>query len=104
MKQLSQIYFLLLLIAGVSGCSSIGYYSQAVSGHVSLMMAGEPVDQLIARDTTSAKLKAKLRTSQQARQFARETLSLPVGDAYSEYVTLDHPGRGQPGRGTGILA
>lgn len=91
MKQLSQIYLLLLLIAGVSGCSNISYYSQAVSGHVSLMMAGEPVDQLIARDTTSAALKAKLRTSQQARRFARDTLSLPTGDAYSEYVALDHP-------------
>jgi len=91
MKQLSQIYFLFLLIAGVSGCSSIGYYSQAVSGHVSLMMAGEPVDQLIARGTTSTELKAKLEISQRARQFARDTLSLPTGDAYSEYVALDHP-------------
>lgn len=91
MKQLSQIYLLLLLIAGVSGCSNISYYSQAVSGHVSLMMAGEPVDQLIASDTTSPTLKAKLKTSQQARHFARDTLSLPTGDTYSEYVALDHP-------------
>ena len=91
MKQLSQIYLLLLLITGVVGCSSANYYSQAVSGHLSLMMAGEPVERLIASDSTEPALKAKLLLSQQALDFARDRLALPTDDAYSDFVTLDHP-------------
>ncbi|MBW0147705.1 aminopeptidase [Marinobacter arenosus] len=91
MKQLSQIYLLLLLVTGVTGCTTIGYYSQAVSGHLSLMMGGDSVNGLIASDATPDELKAKLTTSQRARQFARETLSLPVGDAFTDYVALNRP-------------
>jgi len=91
MKQLSQIYLLLLLITGVAGCSPINYYSQAVSGHLSLMMAGEPVEQLIASDRTEPSLKARLLLSRQALVFARDRLALPTDDAYSDFVTLDHP-------------
>ncbi|MBW7471360.1 aminopeptidase [Marinobacter sp. M216] len=91
MKQLSQIYLLLLLVTGVTGCTTIGYYSQAVSGHLSLMMNGDSVDGLIARGTTPDDLKQKLTTSQQARRFARDALSLPVGDAFTDYVALDRP-------------
>ncbi|HBM48856.1 MAG TPA: zinc protease, partial [Marinobacter sp.] len=46
MKQLIQINLLLLLLAGVSGCSTFGYYSQAIDGHLALMMRGEPVERL----------------------------------------------------------
>ncbi len=91
MKQLSQIYLLLLLVSGVTGCSTANYYSQAVSGHISLMMAGDPVDQLIASETTDPELKAKLVTSQRALQFARDRLGLPTDGAYNQFVTLEHP-------------
>ncbi|WP_308318781.1 aminopeptidase [Marinobacter sp. F4206] len=81
----------MLLVTGVTGCTTIGYYSQAVSGHLSLMMAGDSVDGLIANDATPAELKDKLATSQRARRFARDALSLPVGDAFTDYVALDRP-------------
>lgn len=91
MKQLSQIYLLLLLVTGLTGCATASYYGQAVSGHFGLIMAGEPVDQLIAEDGTSADLKQKLMLSQQARAFARDVLALPVDDAFTEFVRLDRP-------------
>ena len=91
MKQLSQIYLLLLLVTMLNGCSTIGYYSQAVSGHLSLMMAGEPVEKVFSDNTTPVALREKLATAQQARQFAAQQLALPVGDAFSDYVHLDRP-------------
>jgi predicted aminopeptidase len=91
MKQLSQIYLVLLLFAALSGCTTIGYYSQAVSGHLSLMMAGEPIDEVLASHERSDELQNKLRVSQYARLFAKAKLALPVGDAFTDYVDLGRP-------------
>ncbi|WP_417567229.1 aminopeptidase [Marinobacter sp.] len=91
MKQLSQIYLLLLLVTMLNGCTTIGYYSQAVSGHTSLMVSGQRVAAVIADDSTPAELREKLAIAQQAREFAAQRLGLPVGDAFREYVNLDRP-------------
>ena len=91
MKQLSQIYLVLLLVTGLTGCTTFGYYHQAVSGHFSLMLAGDSVDQLLDSDATPTDLRKKLAVSQLARRFAHQSLHLPVGDAFTDYVALDRP-------------
>lgn len=91
MKQLSQIYLLLLLITGLSGCTTIGYYSQAISGHFSLMTRAEPVPEVIRGAGTPRDTREKLELAMEARHFAREQLALPVGDAFLEYVQLERP-------------
>lgn len=91
MKQLSQIYPLLLLVTMLNGCTTIGYYSQAVGGHISLMISGQPVEAVIADNGTPAALRDKLAVSGQAREFAAQRLDLPVGNAFREYVNLDRP-------------
>ncbi|TGN38722.1 aminopeptidase [Marinobacter confluentis] len=95
MNQLSQIYPFTLLIVTCftifSGCSSISYYHQAATGHLSLMMATEPVTDWLAAPDTPAPLKQKLQLSQQARRFARDQLKLPVGDAFTQYTELERP-------------
>ena len=78
MKQLSQIYLLLLLVTMLNGCSTIGYYSQAVSGHLSLMMSAEPVDDILSDTSTPVDLRGKLTVAQQAREFAGQRLALPM--------------------------
>lgn len=91
MKQLSQIYLLLLLVTMLNGCSTIGYYSQAVSGHIALMMSGEPVEEVLSDNTTPQGLREQLALAQQAREFAAQRLALPVGSAFSDYVQLNRP-------------
>lgn len=91
MKQLSQIYTVLLLITCLSGCTSISYYTQAISGHLALTMAGEPLDSYIANHDTPDGLRDKLILSRQARRFAAERLGLQTGDAFKDYVVLDRP-------------
>jgi len=91
MKQLSQIYLLLLLITGLTGCTTIGYYTQAISGHFSLMNSAEPLPEVIGSESTTPAVRAKLELALEARHFARDQLDLPVGDAYLEYVQLDRP-------------
>ncbi|WP_323127900.1 aminopeptidase [Marinobacter salinisoli] len=75
----------------MAGCTSLRYYSQAIGGHTSLMMSGDSVAALIARPDTDPDLRERLRLSQAARHFARDTLALPVGNAFDEYVELGRP-------------
>lgn len=79
-----------LLAAGamvpVVGCSSVGYYSQAVNGHLKLMRARKPIDDVIANEATSPELREKLQTLVDARQFAVDELGLPDNDSYSSFV------------------
>lgn len=91
MKQLSQIYPVLLLITLLSGCTTFSYYTQAVRGHLALTMAGEPVDDLIASEDTSPELRNKLMLSRRALHFAENRLALDPEDAFTDYVPLDHP-------------
>ncbi|MFL1456501.1 aminopeptidase [Marinobacter sp. GN3S48] len=91
MIQLNQIYLLLLLVAVLPGCSTIGYYSQAIGGHVSLMLASQPVDNLLTNPGTDDELKRKLAIARDARHFADNRLALPAADAFTEYSELERP-------------
>ncbi|MBJ6136656.1 aminopeptidase [Marinobacter litoralis] len=90
MKQLSQVYLILLLLAALQGCSSISYYTQAISGHVSLMVRSKPVNEVLQRPDTPPELSHRLSVAQAARIFAEQTLKLPVGGAFSSFVPLEH--------------
>lgn len=91
MRQLSQIYLLLLLVTPLSGCTTIGYYGQAIGGHLSLMMKARPINQVITAPETDPELRRQLELASQARNFAAQELALPVDDAFSEYVALGRP-------------
>ena len=91
MKQLRQIYLLLLLITGLSGCSTLGYYGQAIHGQLSLMTRGTQVETLLADEHTPPLLRAKLQLSRQARDFAQSRLHLPAEDAFTRYIELKQP-------------
>lgn len=82
-----------LALAGalaVGGCQGIGegvgYYSQAIGGHLKLMRAREPIAGLLASDDTDPALKTKLRTLAEARRFAVDELGLPDTDSYRTYA------------------
>ncbi|MGQ7271467.1 aminopeptidase [Marinobacter sp. DSM 11874] len=91
MRQLSQIYLLLLLVTPLSGCTTISYYGQAIGGHVSLMMKARPIHQVITAPETDPELRRQLELAAQARAFAAQELALPVDDVFSEYVALGRP-------------
>ena len=74
------------MLFGASGCSSVGYYSQAVGGHLKLMRAREDIKDVIADESTSSELRQKLQTLLAAREFAVAELGLPDNDSYSTFV------------------
>lgn len=88
MPRLAQL-LLLLASLPLAGCSTLGYYAQAVSGHFGLMSARVPIDELIADPATPAELRERLRVAQQAREFAVHELGLPDNGSYTRFVKLD---------------
>jgi len=82
---------LLLLLAPLAGCQALGYYGQAIGGHLSIITAGQPVDQLIADPATDGQLRRRLEVAREARDFASAELGLPDNDSYRSYVDLGRP-------------
>ncbi|WP_148864423.1 aminopeptidase [Marinobacter fonticola] len=101
MRQLSQIYPVLLLIFGLTGCQSthpesslfdsLQYYQQAASGQLSLLWHREPIDNLLNGPDAPEPLQRKLALAMKARAFAEKQLALPVEGTFSDFVTLDQP-------------
>ena len=73
----------------LAGCESLGYYSQAVSGQLSMLNDRQSIEQLIEDPNTPIDLKTQLRLVLELRAFAQTELLLPVEGQYSHYVNLE---------------
>jgi predicted aminopeptidase len=71
-----------------SGCSSVGYYGQAVAGHVDLINRARPVADVVADPSTDAALRERLELAQRMREFAVTELALPDNPSYRRYADL----------------
>ena len=74
------------VLLSTAGCGTVGYYSQAINGHLKLMRARQPITQVLASDSTTPELRQQLQTLVEAREFAITELSLPDNDSYSSFV------------------
>lgn len=78
-------------IAGLTGCSSAGYYWQGFKGQMQILQAARPIDEWLAEESTSAGLRQRLQTAQQMRRFASRELALPDNASYTRYAQLQRP-------------
>ncbi|NIF83190.1 aminopeptidase [Comamonas sp. Tr-654] len=78
-------------IAGLTGCSSVGYYWQGFKGQMQILQAARPVEDWLSEDSTSAALRQRLQTAQQMRRFASQELALPNNASYTRYAQLQRP-------------
>ena len=72
----------LLLLA----CSQLGYYSQSISGHLTIMSARRPIEEMLSDPNVAAELKEKLVRAVAYRRYATESLYLPENDSYLSYA------------------
>lgn len=82
---------IIFIITVCISCSSPGYYSQSISGHLSLMSKREPIDDIVNDSTRDEKLIEQLIVAKEIRAFASSTLLLPDNDSYLNYVQLVSP-------------
>ena len=83
-----KFFWLGVLLFLLPGCESASYYGQAVGGHLGLMAAARPVDELIADPLTPPELRARLQLAQRMREFASRELKLPDNRSYRSYADL----------------
>ena len=77
-----------LFISQMGGCAEFGYYAQAIHGQLSLLAQARPITTWLDDPLTSDKLKPKLRTVTEIRQFAVSALALPDNGSYRNYAQL----------------
>ena len=77
----------ILCLLLLSGCQ-LGYYGQAVKGHMDLMGARQPVADVVADPETPVAVRRQLALAGDVLTFADESLALPARDVYQDYVHL----------------
>lgn len=82
---------LLLLAAAVLAAATLGgcYYAQAVRGQIEVLSKREPIDKVLADETTPDELAERLRLVEDARRYSIEELKLPDNDSYTSYADLE---------------
>lgn len=91
MNRLRDCHLPLLLAALLTGCSHLGYYAQAVSGHFEVMRAATPISDLVDNPASDPRLRQQLAEVQAMRDFASRELGLPDNDSYRAYADLGRP-------------
>ena len=85
-------HVLVLPLLLLSGCETIGFYSQGVAGQAEILWKSRPNSKLLASDHTSEALKSRLALAGELCDFASQELALPGHAAYHRYADLgrDH--------------
>ena len=81
------ISLLCVAAALLTGCQSVGYYAQAVRGHLHIVRRQQPISELLQQPSPEP-LKARLRLVLALREFAEQELRLPVNGHYLRYADL----------------
>jgi predicted aminopeptidase len=76
-----------LPVMHLGGCAAPSYYSQAISGHLSLMNKRESIDTMLEMDSVDPELARELELSIEIREFAVTQLHLPDNDSYTQFVS-----------------
>jgi len=79
---------LVLAVVGASGCSTLGYYTQAIGGHLNIIGRARPVADWLADPGTPPALRQRLALSRQMRDFAVSELKLPDNRSYRSFADL----------------
>lgn len=82
---------IIVLTMLLAGCASLGYYAQAVGGHLKVMSAARPIDEILQDPATDPSLKKKLENVHAVREFASRELALPDNKSYRAYADLGRP-------------
>ena len=78
---------IVILLAGLQGCGTL-YLAQAAGGQWQLLRARRPIDAVIADPHTPAALRERLRSVEEARDFAVSELHLPDNRSYRTYADI----------------
>ena len=84
-KRIAPTLTLAGMIGLLAGCSTVGYYSQIVSGHMRIVMGKRPLAEIASDETIDDSIKRRLDLAQRARLFGIEQLNLPNNESYTSF-------------------
>ncbi len=87
--RMKKFLFLAVIIVFATGCQQWRFYRQAIAGHLDVLSHRQPIRELIEASTTPPKLREQLQLVLQLRDFARDSLALPVDGHYLDYADLN---------------
>ncbi len=90
-RRLLLIFF--LLVFTLTGCSTLSWYGQSISGHFKIINKRQKIESLLSSTTTSPRLTQKLIYVQSLLNFAATKMGLAHNGSYQHYVKLksDYP-------------
>jgi len=88
MRLRAELHALALAIP-LAGCETLGYYAQAVDGHLALMARAQPVSELRASPETTAERRERLALATSIRSFASRVLQLPDNGSFRSFAEVD---------------
>ncbi|MEP4077438.1 aminopeptidase [Haloferula sp.] len=77
----------LCLVLVLSGCSTVEFYGQAVSGQLGILAKRQPIEK-VAAETEDEKLKERLALTRRLLEFAEKELKMPSGGSYELYADI----------------
>lgn len=80
-----------MVVLGVSGCHTLGFYGQAARGQYQILAHQQPIEKLMASAQTPQRLKQRFELLRDLRAFAGQELKLPTDNQYRKYVDVHRP-------------
>jgi len=80
-----------LLLLGMLSCTHLSYYAQSIRGHLKVISATRPVDELISAPDTPLQVRERLQFVQTLLEFARSELALENQGSYTSYADIGRP-------------
>ena len=81
----------MLALLATTGCQTLGYYAQAVTGQMELWREARPVGRILQDPAIEPELQARLERALVIREFASRELALPDNDSYRVYADVGRP-------------
>jgi len=80
-----------LLFLPIGACSTLQYYTQAITGELGVLARAAPVADALDDPAVPAPTRERLRQAMEIRDFASKDLGLPDNDSYRRYADLGRP-------------
>ena len=91
LKKKPVVFWGLVLSIALTGCQTVRYYNQAISGQHRILQSRQPISKIAADPNSSEILRQRLTFIMNARAFAEDELHLPVANNDLTYVDLKRP-------------
>lgn len=74
------------LLASMSACDSVYFYAQAMQGQAAILLARQPISELLENADTDEELRRRLGLVEAAREFAAQELALAADGSFTSFV------------------